>query len=72
MTQNAKLTESFVSQTVVGGKYDGQFLTGSITVTNRGEEIANFSTTALDKSAPLTYNKEADNVTVFQMEDKNV
>ena len=71
MTQNAKLTESFVSQTVVGGKYDGQFLTGSITVTNRGEEIANFSTTALDKSVNLKYNQEADNVTVFQMEDKN-
>ena len=71
MTQNAKLTESFVSQTVVGGKYDGQFLTGSITVTNRGEEIANFSTITVDKSARMKYNKEADNVTVFSMEDKS-
>jgi hypothetical protein len=71
MTQNAKLTESFVSQTVVGGKYDGQFLTGSVTVTNRGEEIASFSTIGVDKSTGLKYNKEADNVTVFQMESKN-
>lgn len=68
---NSKITESFVSQTVVGGKHDGQFLTGSVTVTNRGEEIANFSTMTLDKSAPMKYNKEADNVTVFQMESKN-
>jgi hypothetical protein len=67
MTRNAKLTESFVSQTVVGGKYDGQFLTGSITVTNRGEEIANFSTMTLDKLAPMKYNKEAENLTVFEL-----
>lgn len=71
MNQTAKTTETFVAQTVVGGKYDGQFLTGSITVTNRGEEIANFSTMTVDKSARMKYNKEADNVTVFSMEDKS-
>lgn len=71
MNQTAKITETFVAQTVVGGKYDGQFLTGSITVTNRGEEIANFSTMTVDKSARMKYNKEADNVTVFSMEDKS-
>lgn len=71
MNQTAKITETFVAQTVVGGKYDGQFLTGSITVTNRGEEIANFSTMTIDESARMKYNKEADNVTVFSMENKN-
>jgi len=70
MTRNAKLTESFVSQTVVGGKYDGQFLTGSVTVTNRGEEIANFSTNLLDNHGTLKYNRETNNLTVYEVKGK--
>ena len=66
--QNSKMTETFVAQTVVGGKYDGTPLNGNITVTNRGEEIAKFSTNLLDNPQGIKYNKEADNVTVFSME----
>ena len=71
MNQTAKLTESFVSQTVVGGKEDGRFLTGTITVTNAGVEIGNFSTDMLDNRGSVEYNKGVDNLTVFQMENKN-
>ena len=41
---NSRMTETFVATTVVGGKNDGSPLNGNITVTNRGEQIANFST----------------------------
>lgn len=67
MIQNAKVTETYVTQTVVGGKFDGTPLTGSIIVTNRGEEIANFSTGLLDTEGKVQYNKEVENVTVFNM-----
>ena len=72
MNQTAKITESFVSQTVVGGKNDGRFLTGTVTVTNAGVEIGNFSTDMLDSRGSVEYNKTVDNLTVFQMENKNV
>jgi hypothetical protein len=65
--QNSRLTETFVAQTVIGGKNDGLPLNGNITVTNRGEQIANFSTNLLDKSGSLTYNREASNLTVYQL-----
>ncbi len=65
--QNSRLTETFVAQTVIGGKNDGLPLNGNITVTNRGEQIANFSTNLLDKSGSLTYNREANNLTVYQL-----
>jgi hypothetical protein len=71
MNQTAKITESFVSQTVVGGKEDGRFLTGTVTVTNAGVEIGNFSTDLLDNQGSVKYNKDVDNLTVFQMENKN-
>ena len=72
MNQTAKITESFVSQTVVGGKNDGRFLTGTVTVTNAGVEIGNFSTDMLDSRGSVEHNKTVDNLTVFQMENKNV
>lgn len=65
--QNSRLTETFIAQTVIGGKNDGLPLNGNITVTNRGEQIANFSTNLLDKSGSLTYNREASNLTVYQL-----
>ena len=71
MNQTAKLTESFVSQTVIGGKNDGRFLTGTVTVTNAGVEIGNFSTDLLDNRGSVKYNKTGENVTVFQVENKN-
>lgn len=71
MNQTAKLTESLVSQTVVGGKNDGRFLTGTVTVTNAGVEIGNFSTDLLDNRGSVKYNKTGENVTVFQVENKN-
>ncbi len=64
---NSRTTETFVAQTVIGGKLDGTPLTGNITVTNKGEQIANFSTNLLDNSAPLNYNREASNLTVYQL-----
>ena len=66
MNQTAKLTESFVSQTVVGGKNDGRFLTGTVTVTNAGVEIGNFSTDLLDSPGSVKYNKEVSNLTTYQ------
>ena len=69
--QNSRLTETFIAQTVIGGKNDGLPLNGNITVTNRGEQIANFSTNLLDNPQGIKYNREADNVTVFSMENKN-
>ena len=71
MNQTAKITESFVSQTVVGGKEDGRFITGTVTVTNAGVEIGNFSTDLLDNQGSVKYNKDVDNLTVFQMENKD-
>lgn len=67
MKSYAKTTETFVAQTVVGGKMDGTPLTGNITVINRGEEIANFSTNLLDNGGGLKYNKEASNLTVYEL-----
>lgn len=64
---NSKMTETFVAQTVVGGKNDGLPLNGNIVVTNRGEEIANFSTNLLDSEGGITYNKEANNLTVYSL-----
>ena len=64
---NSRTTETFVAQTVIGGKLDGTPLTGNITFTNKGEQIANFSTNLLDNSAPLKYNREASNLTVYQL-----
>ncbi len=64
---NSKMTETFVAQTVIGGKDDGIPLNGNITVTNRCEQIANFSTNLLDNSGPLNYNREASNLTVYQL-----
>ena len=68
--QNSKMTETFVAHTVVGGKNDGLPLNGNIIVTNRGEEIANFSTNLLDNEGKITYNKEANNLTVYNIEPK--
>lgn len=64
---NSKMTETFVAQTVIGGKNDGIPLNGNITVTNRGEQIANFSTNLLDNSGRLTYNRETNNLTIYQL-----
>ena len=70
MNQNAKMTESYIVDTVVGGKFDGMKVPvhGSVTVTNRGEEIANFSTNLLDNQGSVRYNKEVSNVTMFTFE----
>ena len=67
MNQNAKTTESYIVDTVMGGKFDGMKVPvcGSVTVTNRGEEIANFSTNLLDNRGSVQYNKEVNNLTVF-------
>ena len=64
----AKMTESYIVDTVIGGKFDGAKIPvhGSVTVTNRGEQIANFSTNLLDKTGSLTYNKEVNNITTFK------
>jgi len=61
------MTESYIVDTVVGGKFDGMKIPvhGSVTVTNRGEEIANFSTNILDNQGSVQYNKEVSNLTVF-------
>lgn len=64
---NSRMTETFIAQTVIGGKNDGVPLNGNVIVTNRGEQIANFSTNLLDNSGPLTYNREASNLTVYQL-----
>jgi hypothetical protein len=64
------MTESYIVDTVVGGKFDGMKVPvhGSVTVTNRGEEIANFSTNLLDNPGSVRYNKEVSNVTMFTFE----
>lgn len=67
MNQTARITETFVAQTVVGGKNDGLPLNGNITVTNRGEQIANFSTNLVDNVGTVTYNREGNNLTVYNM-----
>ena len=67
MNQTARVTETFVAQTVVGGKHDGLPLNGNITVTNRGEEIAKFSTNLLDNGGSVSYNREGNNLTVYNM-----
>lgn len=67
MKSYAKITETFVAQTVVGGRMDGTPLTGNIIVTNRGEEIENFSTNLLDSQGGLRYNKQASNLTVYEL-----
>lgn len=67
---NSKMTETFVATTVVGGKNDGLPLNGNITVTNKGEQIANFSTNLLDNHGTLKYNRETNNLTVYEMKGK--
>ena len=70
--RTAKTTESYIVDTVVGGKFDGAKIPvhGSVTVTNRGEEIANFSTNLLDNQGSVRYNKEVSNITMFTIEPR--
>ncbi len=64
----AKMTESYIVDTVIGGKFDGAKIPvhGSVTVSSRGEEIASFSTNLLDKTGSLTDNNEVNNITTFK------
>lgn len=68
----AKMTESYIVDTVIGGKFDGAKIPvhGSVTVTNRGEQIANFSTNLLDNHGTLKYNRETNNLTVYEMKGR--
>lgn len=67
MPNNAKVTESFVAQTVVGGRYDGKDLDGEITVNSVNEKTTEISTNLLDTKAKVLYSNDVEsNVTLYR------